>query len=259
VRLASWNVNSIRVRRERLLRWLEARKPDVLCLQELKATEAQFPFEAVRAAGYDGVVLGQKAYNGVAILTRRGLALEDVRTGLADGADDPSARLVAARVGGCHVVTVYVPNGQVVGSEKYAYKLAWLQRLRVYLERHHRTTEPLVLCGDFNVAPETRDVERPREWETTVLFHPTARAALQEVMTWGLADTFRLHHKEGGAYSWWDYRMLAFPKNDGLRLDLILATEPLAGRCTDASIDREERKGKLASDHVPVMVTFREG
>ena len=258
LRVASWNVNSIRVRRERLLRWLETQRPDVLCLQELKATEAQFPFEAVRAAGYDGPVLGQKAYNGVAILARGGVALEDVREGLDDGADDPSARLLSARAGDTRIITVYVPNGQVVGSDKYAFKLEWFRRLRLYLERHHRTSEPLILCGDFNVAPEPRDVERPKEWERSVLFHVDVRAALRELMTWGLTDTFRLHHEEGGFYTWWDYRMLSFPKNDGLRLDLILATTPLAGRCTETAIHRDERKGKLASDHVPVLATFAE-
>ena len=258
LRVASWNVNSIRVRRERLLRWLASHQPDVMCLQELKATEAQFPFEAVRAAGYDGPVLGQKGYNGVAILARTGLAVEDVRAGLDDGADDPSARLLSARVGPLRILTVYVPNGQVVGSDKYTYKLEWFRRLRAYLERQHRTSEPLVLCGDFNVAPEPRDVDRPKEWERSVLFHVEVRAALREVMAWGLTDTFRLHHQEGGFYSWWDYRMLSVPKNDGLRLDLILATAPLAGRCTETSIDRDERKGKLASDHVPVLATFAE-
>jgi exodeoxyribonuclease III len=259
LKLASWNVNSIRVRRDRLLRWLEAERPDVLCLQELKATEAQFPFEAVREAGYEAAVSGQKAYNGVAILVPRGVPIEDVRLGLDDGVEDAAARLISAQVLGMRVITVYVPNGQVVGSDKYAYKLEWFRRLRTYLERHHRTSEPLVLCGDFNVAPEPRDVDRPKEWERSVLFHPDVRAALQEVVQWGLADTFRRHHKEGGFYSWWDYRMLSFPKNDGLRLDLILATAPLAGRCTEAAIHREERKGKLASDHVPVLATFTEG
>ena len=259
MKLASWNVNSIRVRRERLLRWLEAHRPDVLCLQELKVTEAQFPLEAVRAAGYEAAVLGQKGYNGVAVLARRGLPLEDVRYGLDDGVADAAARLVAATVAGIRVVTVYAPNGQVVGSEKYAYKLEWFRRLGSYLQRHHRDSEPLVLCGDFNVAPEPRDVQFPRQWEKSVLFHAEVRAALRELMAGGLEDTFRLHHEEGGRYSWWDYRMLAFPKNDGLRLDLILATEPLARRCTAAEIHRDERKGKLASDHVPVLATFTEG
>ena len=256
MKLASWNVNSIRMRGDRLRRWLGAQQPDVLCLQELKATEAQFPFEAVRAAGYEAAVFGQKAYNGVAILVREGHHLEDVHIGLDDAVDDPAARLIAARVSGTQIVTVYVPNGQVVGSDKYAYKLEWFRRLRSFLERRHRPSEPLVLCGDFNVAPEARDVERPKEWERSVLFHVDVRAALKELMGWGLVDTFRLHHAEGGFYSWWDYRMLSFPKNDGLRLDLILATAPLAGRCTETSIDRDERKGKLASDHAPVLATF---
>ncbi|PYQ49419.1 MAG: exodeoxyribonuclease III [Acidobacteria bacterium] len=256
MKLASWNVNSIRVRRERLLRWLEAHRPDVLCLQELKVTESQFPMDALRAAGYDVAVFGQKGYNGVAVLSRVGLGLADVRLGLDDGVEDVTARLVSARVGSLRVITVYVPNGQVVGSEKYAYKLEWLRRLRAYLERHHRTSEPLVLCGDFNVAPEPRDVQFPKQWEQSVLFHPDVRAALRQVTDWGLTDTFRLHHREGGFYSWWDYRMLSFPKNDGLRLDLVLATEPVARSCTEASIERNERKGKLASDHVPVLATL---
>jgi exodeoxyribonuclease III len=230
----------------------------VVCLQELKCTDEQFPSDPVRALGYHPVLFGQKTYNGVAILARPGIALEDVRAGLDDEADDPSSRLLSARAGDTRIVTVYVPNGQVVGSEKYAYKLEWLRRLRVYLERHHRPSEPLILCGDFNVAPEPRDVDRPKEWERSVLFHPAVRAALREVTEWGLTDTFRLHHQEGGFYTWWDYRMLSFPKNDGLRLDLIFATPPLAARCTETSIDRNERKGKLASDHVPVLATFAE-
>src|SRR5438477_4623641 len=189
LKLASWNVNSIRVRHERLLRWLEAHRPDVLCLQELKVTEAQFPHEAVRAAGYEPAVFGQKGYNGVAILARADLPLEDVRFGLDDGLEDSAARLVSARVGGIRIVTVYVPNGQVVGSDKYGYKLEWLRRLRAYLVRHHRSSEPLVLCGDFNVAPEPRDVEHPRQWEKSVLFHPEVRASLKDMMTWPLSDT----------------------------------------------------------------------
>jgi exodeoxyribonuclease-3 len=258
VKLASWNVNSIRVRRERLLRWLEANRPDVLCLQELKVTDTQFPVEALRAVGYDAAVFGQKGYNGVAVLSRVGLGIEDVRLGLDDGVEDTAARLISARVGPLRVITVYVPNGQVVGSDKYAYKLEWLRRLRAYLERHHNASEPLVLCGDFNVAPEPRDVQFPKQWEKSVLFHADVRAALRHVVEWGLTDTFRIHHQDGGHYSWWDYRMLSFPKNDGLRLDLVLATPPVAAACIAAVIDRNERKGKLASDHVPVLATIGE-
>lgn len=252
--LASWNINSIRARQERFLRWLSARHPDVLCLQELKCTETQFPFDAVKAAGYNVAVFGQRTYNGVAILSKT--SPEDIRLGLEDGGDELGARLMSAMVAGVRVINAYVVNGQVVGSEKYAAKLAWMRRLREYLDRRHRATEPLILCGDFNVAPEPRDVERPEVWASTVLFHPEVREALRHVVGFGLDDTFRLHHQEGGSYSWWDYRQLSFPRNDGLRLDLILATPPLARACAAASIDRDERKGKQPSDHAPVLATF---
>jgi exodeoxyribonuclease-3 len=256
MRVASWNVNSVRARLERLLRWLAAHQPDVLCLQELKVLEVGFPFDALRAAGYHAAVFGQKTYNGVAILSRQ--EPHDVERGLGDDVEDPQARLIAARVGGLRVVCAYVPNGGEVGGERWPYKLEWLKRLRAFLERTSRPGEPVVVCGDFNVAPEARDVCDPANWEPTVLFHPEARAALARVTGWGLADTFRLHHPEAGIYSWWDYRMLAFPKNRGLRIDLILANQPLAERCRAASIDRQERKGKQPSDHAPVLAEFAE-
>jgi exodeoxyribonuclease-3 len=259
MKIASWNVNSIRARRERLLRWLSAQQPDVLCLQEIKVTEADFPSAELLALGYHAAVSGQKTYNGVAVLARGEPA--EVERGLGDGLEDPQARLLAARVPAprgeaVRVVSVYAPNGQEVGSDKWAYKLEWLRRLRAWLDRRARPSEPLVLCGDFNVAPEARDVHDPAAWEPTVLFHPEARAALEQVRAWGLADTLRLHRQEGGLYSWWDYRMLAFPKNQGLRIDLILASEPLARLCTAASIDRQERKGPQPSDHAPVVAEF---
>jgi exodeoxyribonuclease-3 len=256
VKIVSWNVNSVRARRERLFRWLAAQQPDVVCLQELKTTEADFPFDALREAGYHAVIHGQKTYNGVAILSRREAA--DVERGFGDGGDDTQSRLIAARLAGVRVVSVYVPNGQEVGSEKWIYKLAWLGRLRSWLDRRCAPGEPLVLCGDFNVAPEARDVHDPAAWESTVLFHPAARGALERVRAWGLTDTFRIHHQEAGFYSWWDYRMLAFPKDNGLRIDHIFASEPMARRCTAASIDRQERKGQLPSDHAPVVAEFRD-
>jgi exodeoxyribonuclease-3 len=208
----------------------------------------------VKALGYEMAVFGQKTYNGVAILSRTPLA--DVRMGLEDGGDEHGARLVSAVAGGLRVINVYVVNGQVVGSEKWAAKLEWMRRLRAYLDRHHRADEPLVLCGDFNVAPDERDVDRPDFWSLTVLFHPEARESLRHVAAFGLEDTFRLHEQGAGFYSWWDYRQLAFPKNDGLRLDLVLATSPAARRCTAAAIERDERKGQQPSDHVPVLATF---
>ncbi len=252
MKIATWNVNSIRARHDRVLRWLERHEPDVLCLQELKVTEASFPLLSIEAAGYRSAVLGQKTYNGVAILARQ--PLEDVRLGLS--ADDPQARLISARVGGVRVLSAYFPNGRTVGSESYEYKLDWMSRLRNELEASYDPGEPLALCGDFNVAPEPRDVHDPAAWEASVLFHPSVREALESIRGFGLVDCFRLHHSEGQLFSWWDYRMLGFPKNRGLRIDHIFVTRPLVDRCREAFIDREERKGKQPSDHAPVMATF---
>ncbi len=252
--LASWNLNSIRVRQPHLLRWLERTRPDVLCLQELKVADKDFPLEAVRALGYHAAVHGQPTYNGVAILSQA--PLEDMRVGLDDGVDDPQARLVAARTAGVRVLSAYFPNGGEVGSDKWAYKLAWMARLRAHLAQHYRPDEPLALCGDFNVAPDDRDVARPADWADSVLCHPEARAALDALRTWGLVDVFRARHPEGGAWSWWDYRGSAFPRDDGLRIDHVWATPPLAGRCVAASIDRGERERDKPSDHAPVMAGF---
>jgi exodeoxyribonuclease-3 len=254
VKVATWNVNSVRARLERVLAWLGANAPDVLCVQELKVPDEEFPAEAFATLGYRAVVHGQRTYNGVAILSRT--EATDVRIGLQDGADDAQARLLSARIAGIRVLSAYFPNGGEVGSEKFAYKLAWMERLRSYLLAHASPSEPLLLCGDLNVAPEDRDVARPVEWGDTVLCHPEARAALRRILDWGLADTFRQHHAEAGFYSWWDYRQLGFPKNNGLRIDQILATASLAKRCTAASIDREARKGKQPSDHAPVIAVF---
>ena len=254
MKIATWNLNSVRAREARLLAWLAANQPDVLCLQELKATDEDFPTAAVEALGYQAVVYGQRTYNGVAILSRGPLV--EVEKGFRDGDDDAQARLISARAGEIRVVCAYFPNGAQVGSEKFAYKLRWMERMHQYLQRSLKRDEAAVLCGDFNVAPEDRDVARPEEWKESVLCHPEARAALARIAGLGLVDLFRRHHSEGGYYSWWDYRMLGFPKNNGLRIDHILATEPLAARCSEAEIDRNERKGKQPSDHAPVVATF---
>jgi len=255
MKLATYNVNSIRARLERLVAWLGREQPDVVCLQELKVPDHEFPMMEVQAAGYQAAVYGQKTYNGVAILAKQ--PPEDVRIGFGGGAD-PDARLIAARVNGIRVISAYVPNGQVVGSEKWAYKLDWYDRLRAHLEQTYSPDEPLVLCGDFNVAPEDRDVARVEEWANTVLAHEDGRAKLRALTAWGLVDTIRLHHNDQGPYSWWDYRMLGFAKGNGLRIDHILATRPLAARCTEAYVVRDERKGKLPSDHAPVVAVFEE-
>jgi len=252
MKLATWNVNSIRAREERLLRWLGAHQPDVVCLQELKVTDDAFPLLPLQAIGYQAAVHGQKTYNGVAVLSR--VEPVAVERGFGDGGDDTQSRLVAARVGRVHVVSAYVPNGHEVGSDKWAYKVAWLERLRAWLDRRFAKSDLVALCGDFNVAPEARDVHDPARWEASVLFHPEARAALENVRAWGLVDAFRLHNQAPGFYTWWDYRMLAFPRKEGLRIDHVLLSEPLAAKCSSAFIDRDERKGKQPSDHAPVVV-----
>jgi exodeoxyribonuclease-3 len=256
MRLATWNVNSIRARLERVLAFLERWCPDVVCLQELKVEEKAFPFEALERAGYHAVVEGQKTYNGVAILSRH--VPSDVMRGLGDDVEDSQARLVAATVAGVRVLSAYVPNGGQVASEKWEYKLTWLRRLDAYLAGRHEAQEAVVLCGDLNIAPEGRDVHAPDLWEGSVLFHSELRAAFRRLAAWGLEDVFRRHHVEGGVFSWWDYRRLAFPRNQGLRIDHVLATVPLAARSTACVIDREERKGKQPSDHAPVVADFAE-
>jgi exodeoxyribonuclease-3 len=252
MKLATWNVNSIRAREERLRRWLEKHQPDVMCLQELKVAEDAFPLLPVRALGYHAAVHGQRTYNGVAILSRA--EPTEVERGFGDGGDDAQARLVTARIAGVHVVSAYVPNGSEVGSDKWAYKMEWMKRLRAWLDRRFAKSDFVAVCGDFNVAPEARDVHDPARWEPSVLFHPEARAALENVRGWGLVDAFRLHNESPGFYTWWDYRMLAFPRKEGLRIDHVFLSEPLAAKCTSARIDRDERKGKLPSDHAPVVV-----
>jgi exodeoxyribonuclease-3 len=253
MKIVTWNVNSIRTRLERLLRWLDRHRPDVMCLQELKVTEERFPYEPLRAAGYSAAVNGQKTYNGVAILSRT--APEGVERVFDDGGDETQARFIAARVNGLRIASLYVPNGGTVGSEKWRYKLEWLGRLRAYLERSADPSERLVLCGDFNVAPDDKDVAHPESWANSVLCHDDVRRALAGIVDWGLVDLVRKKHPDGGVYSWWDYRMLAFPKNDGLRIDHILATASVAERLESAEVDRQERKGKQPSDHAPVVVS----
>ena len=175
---------------------------------------------------------------------------------MTDGVDDAQARLVAADVGDVRVLSVYVPNGGSVGSDKWEYKLEWLRRLRRYLDAHGDPSKPMVVCGDFNIAPDDGDVHNADKWSESVLCHRDGRAAFRELIDWGLTDAFRVAHPEGGIYSWWDYRTLSFPRNDGLRIDGVLVTRPLADRIADAFVDRDERKGKQPSDHAPVVVDF---
>ena len=255
VKLVTWNVNSIRQRLERLLALLARHAPDVVCLQETKVVDEEFPVEALRAAGYSAAFTGQKSYNGIAILAK--LPIGGVECGFRDGGDDSQCRLLAATIADARVLCAYVPNGQSVGSEKYAFKLAWLERLRALLEREADPARPLALVGDFNVAPADADVHDPVAWRGQVLCSEPERAALARVVEWGLVDAFRARYPDKVAYTWWDYRELGFPKNRGLRIDHVLLTRPLVERLSDVVIDRDERKGKGASDHAPVLALFR--
>ncbi|MEA1949838.1 MAG: exodeoxyribonuclease III [Planctomycetota bacterium] len=252
MKIASWNVNSVKARLDRLVAWLKSARPDVLCLQELKTQEDSFPFESLEEAGYHAAAYGQKTYNGVAILSREKPG--NVQRGFGD--NDPQARIIAATVAGLRVVSVYVPNGQEIGSDKHAYKLRWLERFAEYLEKNYTPRKQLLVCGDFNIAPDDIDVARPDAWADSVLCDPAGRAAVEKIRAWGLVDVFRCRHPDTAAYSWWDYRRLAFPKNDGIRLDYILATSRLAKKCTTATIDRDARKGEKPSDHTPVVAVF---
>ena len=254
MRIATWNVNSIKARVDRLLAFLGREKPDVLCLQELKCLDEQMPFDAIREAGWHCIASCQKTYNGVAILSKTEPTA--VERGMDDGADDGQARLIAATIGGVRIASAYFPNGQTVGSDKWEYKLAWMKRLRAWLDRHWDPAEKAALCGDFNVARDDLDVHFPDEWRQSVLFHEEVRRSLEHVRAFGFEDVFRKHHPEGRIYSWWDYRQLSVPKNDGLRIDHVFATPSLAATSRDARIDRNERKGKQPSDHAPVIADF---
>jgi exodeoxyribonuclease-3 len=252
--VASWNVNSIRVRLPQVVEWLRSRQPDLLALQELKTTTADFPVQAFAEIGYQAAVHGQKTYNGVALLHRRPLA--DIETGLPGPPGSDQARVVAGTVGDVRVINVYAPNGQEVGSDKYAYKLAWFDALAAHLAARHGPEEPLLVLGDFNVAPDERDVYDAEVFRGEILFSDKERAALARLVDWGLVDLFRQFHSEGKQFSWWDYRMNAFRRNLGARIDLVLATRPLAARARACDIDKEPRRREQPSDHAPVVAVF---
>ncbi len=254
MKIVSWNINSLRKRQERLLGWLARTQPDIVCLQETKCTDEQFPADALRRVGYYGAYHGQKSYNGVAILSK--VEPQNVRSALCDEEEDPQARVIAATIGELRVFSVYAPNGQAVRSPAYEYKLKWYARLRNCLTQHEAASRKLVVCGDFNVAPEDVDIHDPTLWRGAIMCSDGERAAFHSLRDAGLRDTLRLLHREPGLFSWWDYRMLSFPRNRGLRIDGVLASEELAARCVDAGVDREMRKGKEPSDHAPVWAEF---
>ena len=251
MKIATWNVNSLRVRLAQVLDWLRAVQPDVLAIQEIKLVDADFPSEEFAALGYRSVCNGQKTYNGVATLSR--LPAEAVRKEL-PGSGDPQRRLLATTIGDLRVINVYVPNGERIGSEKYAYKLGWLERLRDFVRAELAAHPRLALLGDFNVAPEPRDVHDPKAWEGQVLFSEPERAALRELFGVGLRDSFRLFEQPPGEFSWWDYRMGAFRRNHGLRIDHVALSAALSAACTACRIDKAPRRLERPSDHAPVVV-----
>jgi exodeoxyribonuclease-3 len=250
MKLATWNVNSVNVRLPQLLDWVAAARPDILCLQELKCEEARFPRAALEAAGYVAAVSAQKTYNGVAILARSAPA--DVVADIPGFADEQK-RVLAATVEGVRVMCVYCPNGQAVGSDKYDYKLRWFAALRDYLARELARHPRLAVAGDFNVAPEDRDVHDPKAWEGQVHVSEPERAAWRALLAVGLQDSFRLFEQPEKTFSWWDYRMMAFRRNAGLRIDHVLVSAPLAQACTASSVDQAPRKLERPSDHAPAI------
>jgi exodeoxyribonuclease-3 len=249
MKIAAWNVNSLKVRLPQLLEWLAAQQADVVCLQETKLEDHNFPRQEIEAAGYEVAFSGQKTYNGVALLSRAGLS--DVVCGN-PYFPDPQKRLIAATVKGIRVISAYIPNGQAVGSDKYDYKLNWLEALEKWLGEELARHPQLALAGDFNIAPDDRDVHNPAAWAGQILCSEAERAAFQRLLALGLQDSFRLFDQPEKSFSWWDYRMLGFQRNLGLRIDHILLSAPLAQQCTASGIDREMRKRERPSDHAPV-------
>jgi len=250
MKLATWNVNSVKVRLPQLLDWLAQAKPDIVCLQELKTEDAGFPREALAAAGYASAVSGQKTYNGVAILSRT--AAGEMAAGIPGFADEQK-RVLAATIEGLRVVCVYCPNGQAVGSDKYEYKLRWFAALRDYLAAELAKCPRLAVAGDFNVAPEDRDVHDPKAWEGQVHVSGPERAAWRALLALGLKDSFRLFEQPEKIFSWWDYRRMAFRRNAGLRIDHVLLSGPLAAACSASTVDKAPRRLERPSDHAPVI------
>ncbi|CAG4885038.1 Exodeoxyribonuclease III [Georgfuchsia toluolica] len=250
MKLATWNVNSLKVRLPHVLDWLAAEQPDVLCLQETKQEDKAFPYAELEAAGYSAIHNGQKTYNGVGLLSKR--MATDVQRDI-PGFDDPQKRIIAATCDGVRVVCAYIPNGSEVGAEKYAYKLRWLQALHDWLGEELRRHPQLALLGDYNIAPDDRDVHDPVVWRDKILCSEPEREAFRKLVSLGLSDAFRLFDQPERSFSWWDYRMLGFRRNQGLRIDHILLSKPLAGQCTACRIDKAPRKLERPSDHAPVV------
>ena len=253
MKIATWNVNSLKVRLPQVLQWLADNPIEVLCLQETKMTDDKFPVAAIEAAGYQVEFTGQKTYNGVAILSK--YPMTDVVKNI-PSFEDEQQRIIAATIEGVRVICAYIPNGQAVDSDKYQYKLRWLNGLHDWLAEECATHPNLVLLGDYNIAPEDRDVHDPVAWQGQVLVSELERAAFQRLLDLGLKDSFRLFEQPEKLFSWWDYRQMAFRRNMGLRIDHILVSNPLAARCSACVIDKVPRKWEQPSDHTPVIATI---
>lgn len=253
MKIATWNVNSLKVRLPHVLDWLERETPDVLALQETKTKDEDFPVDAFRERGLEVSFSGQPTYNGVALIARS--AINDVATGLAE-LDDPQRRVLAATIDGIRIYNLYVPNGQSVDSDKYQYKLRWLEALRRQIAGELERNRHCILLGDFNIAPEDRDVHDPEAWKGQVLCSEPEREALRRLLELGLSDVFRNFEQDEKSFSWWDYRAAAFRRNMGLRIDLILASRELGAGCRSCRIDKEPRRLERPSDHTPVVAEF---
>jgi len=257
VKIATWNINGINSRLDHVLRWSKTAGVDVLCLQETKTPDAKFPIAKLKKAGFPYIeVHGEKAYNGVAVLSR--LALFDVQKGFADDSADAPARLISATVNGITIVNAYFPHGTKIGSDKFHFKLDWVKKLRHYFDQHFDRDDQVMLCGDTNITPHEMDLWNVRYWATRMHYTKEEREVLFELKKWGFIDVFRQMNDQPGEYTWWDtFRESSFPKNRGLRLDHIWATESLAELCTDCWVDREPRGWEHPSDHAPVIADFK--
>ena len=253
MKIASWNVNSLKVRLEHVLQWLESEQPDVLALQETKMTDDVFPQQALIDAGWHVVFAGQKTYNGVAIISKE--PPQDVITDI-PGLDDPQRRILAATVNDVRIIDLYVVNGSAPGTEKFAYKMHWLDKVTEFIAQQQKEYDDVVVLGDFNIAPDERDVHDPVKWKDKILCTKEERGALNKILDLGFQDSFRLLHDDAGIFSWWDYRMNGFARGLGLRIDLILCTDEMSEAVTASYIDLEPRKWERPSDHTPVVSEF---
>jgi len=253
MKITSWNVNSLKVRLDQVLDWMNTNQPDVLGLQETKLKNENFPVEAIRAAGYHSAFSGQATYNGVALLSRQ--PGEDIRYEIPEFGD-PHRRVIAGTFNGVRVINLYVVNGKAVGDEKYEWKLQWLEAVQRWIAEEKETHDRLVVIGDFNIAPEDRDVHDPEAWHEKILCSTPERTALDNMMALGLTDCYRLFDQPERVYSWYDYRQMAFRRKMGLRIDLVLASQAMAGKCTASEIDLEPRRNERPSDHAPVSAEF---